>query len=130
MNFDLKKPCKNCPFAKAETRIKFRCRERAEEIAEQAYRSGFPCHLSAEYQESEDDGGVGDGGYVFGAETQHCAGALGVMANDYLMTGSPWPAIDNSEDMAEKIIERMGPENLALCFESEEDFIEANNGEE
>lgn len=123
MRFDLKRPCKNCPFGKAETRIIFRCKERAEEIAEQAYRTGFPCHLSADYDDDEDGEG---GGYVFGAETQHCAGALGTFANEYRMMGGSWPAIDNSEEMAEQIIERMGDEGLAMCFESEQDFIEAN----
>lgn len=123
----LKKPCKNCPFAKSEHRITFRCRERAEEIAEQAYRQGFPCHLSADYQEGEDEGGYGEGGYVFGQGTQHCAGALGMFANEYRFDGTVWPAIDNDEDEAERIVKRMG-DNLDLCFESEEEFLAANSG--
>jgi hypothetical protein len=124
MKMQLRKPCKNCPFGVAETRIKFRCRERAEEIAEQAYRDGFPCHLSAEL-EDDDDFGEG-GGYVPGPNTQHCAGALGMFANEYQFGGSVWPAIGNSERVAEQIIKRMGPEGLAMCFESEAAFIEAN----
>lgn len=95
--------------------------------AEQAYRTGFPCHLSADYDEDE----PGDGeaaGYVFGAETQHCAGALGTFANEYRHDGMVWPAIDNSEAMAEQIIERMGDAGLAMCFESEQEFIDANDG--
>lgn len=70
MKFDLRTPCKNCPFRTDETAIRFSCRERAEEIEESAYRNGFPCHLSAELDEDEDNGG-----YVFGRSTQHCVGA-------------------------------------------------------
>lgn len=40
----LKKPCLHCPFSKHPERIRFTCRERAEEIEEIAYRQGFPCH--------------------------------------------------------------------------------------
>lgn len=71
MEFDLKRPCKNCPFRTDETAIRFACRERAEEIEESAYRNGFPCHLSAHIDEDDDDAG-----YEFGEGTQHCAGAL------------------------------------------------------
>jgi len=121
MRFDLKKPCKNCPFGIAETRIKFACRERAEEIEEQAYRQGFPCHLSADLQEDTD---YSDGGYVFGEGTQHCAGALGMYINgDHY----GWPAIENDEDLADEIAERMGLDGLAMCFGSEKDFIDAND---
>lgn len=70
MRFDLKTPCKNCPFRTDETAIRFAVRERAEEIEESAYRNGFPCHLSAELDEDDEDGG-----YEFGDKTQHCAGA-------------------------------------------------------
>ena len=61
MKFDLKTPCKNCPFMNTKDGIKFACRERAEEIEEQAYRNGFPCHLSAVDTSDEDE----DGGFVF-----------------------------------------------------------------
>jgi hypothetical protein len=71
VKFDLKTPCKNCPFRTDATAIRFSCRERAEEIEESAYRHGFPCHLSAELNEDDENGG-----YEFGANTQHCAGAL------------------------------------------------------
>ena len=80
MRFDLRTPCKNCPFRTDETAIRFACRERAEEIEESAYRNGFPCHLSAEYTGDDDE----DGGYEFGENTQHCAGAM-IM---YLLDGS------------------------------------------
>ena len=78
MRFDLKTPCKNCPFRTDDTAIRFRCRERAQEIEESAYRNGFPCHLSAEFTGDDDE----DGGYEFGDNTQHCAGALIMYLSD------------------------------------------------
>ncbi len=47
MKFDLVRPCKYCPFRNDETRIAFQCRSRAEDIAETAYRFGFPCHATS-----------------------------------------------------------------------------------
>jgi hypothetical protein len=118
MRSQLKTPCKNCPFANRETRIKFRCAERAEEIAEGAYRNGFPCHLSAEPHE-DDDGETS--GYVFGEKTQHCAGAIGMFLNDNY---TAWPGLDNREIDASKWTKAM-----AVAFESEEAFIAANAGD-
>lgn len=79
VKFDLKTPCKNCPFMNTKDGIKFSCRERAEEIEEQAYRNGFPCHLSAVDTSDEDEE---NGGFEFGRNTQHCAGALLVFFKD------------------------------------------------
>lgn len=113
---DLKVPCKNCPFANRSTRITFACRERAEEIEEQAYRQGFPCHLSADNTEDEDE----DGGFVFGEKTQHCAGAVGMYLNqgDYA-----WPGVDNEEPEGDW---RKAQE---VAFESVEAFLDANTTE-
>lgn len=122
MKTDLKKPCKNCPFSNTPTRIKFAGIERATEIAESAYRNGFPCHLSAVHLDEEDDP-IGEGGFVPGDGTQHCAGALGMFARSEF--GSGWPGIGNDEDEVERILDRMGS-NIELCFETEEEFIEAN----
>lgn len=116
--FQLKRPCKNCPFAPTKTRIKFACRERAEEIAETAYRHGFPCHLSA-VDTSEDDE---DGGYVFGDNTQHCVGAIMMFLGDGNECG--WPGIDNDEELADRLSEHV--DWKAPHFETEEDFLEAN----
>lgn len=118
MRFDLKKPCLNCPFGKADTRIRFRGKDRAREIEELAYRQGFPCHLSATIDDEDDEGG-----YEFGPNTQHCAGAIGMFLNgDY----TEWPGIDNDDRIAEVASERLGREGLAMCFDSPEDFVEAN----
>lgn len=111
--FSLKKPCRHCPFSPAKTAIKFRGRERAEQISETAYRNGFPCHKSAIDAE--------DRGYVFGPETQHCAGALMMLIYEH---PEGWPGIDNDEDRADKIREHM--DWRAPHFECEQDFLDAN----
>ena len=119
MKWDLRKPCKNCPFGDTPTRIRFACKERAEEIEESAYRNGFPCHLSA-VNTSDDD--PDDGGFVFGDDTQHCAGAL-IM---YLQDGGgnvPFEWLD--EDEQDRIRERL--DWSAPVFENETAFIEAND---
>ncbi len=120
MRWDLRTPCKNCPFANTADRITFAARERAEEIEESAYRNGFPCHLSAEYHEDPDDE---SGGFEFGPNTQHCAGALLM----YLMSGSGNVPFENlPEDQQDEIRERMNWD--APVFESEDAFLDANTG--
>lgn len=116
--FKLKRPCKHCPFAPTKTRIVFSCKERAEEIAESAYRNGFPCHESATCV--EDDNGDSNG-YVFGPKTQHCAGAIMMFIRD---SHTAWPGLDNDEDLVEKLEAHM--DWKAPHFETEEDFIAAN----
>ena len=116
MEFDLKTPCKNCPFRNGTDRIVFRGRERAEEIAETAYREGFPCHLSAEYDEFRN-------GFVPGERTQHCAGSLAMFARD--ACGSPWPGINNSERRLKRVTAQLEP-IFDQVFKSEEAFIAAN----
>ncbi len=119
--YDLKKPCKNCPFGNTENRIRFRRRERAEEISESAYRRGFPCHLSAERLEPTD---YMDGGYVFGAETQHCVGAAMMFMED---GHDCWPGVMNNDDLVEEWANRI--DWTAPHFESEESFLDANSEE-
>lgn len=119
---NLKVPCKNCPFANRPTRITFSCRERAEEIAESAYRHGFPCHLSADHVD-EDDDPIGGGGFYFGEKTQHCAGAIGMFLND---SNDTWPGVDNDYSISEMDWSAA----QAVAFESEEAFIEANLSKE
>lgn len=110
--FALKKPCKHCPFSPGPEAIRFRSRSRAEEIAESAYRNGFPCHKS-----SID---VEDYGYVMGPETQHCAGALMMFVSDGHEEG--WPGIENDEDRADKIRAHM--DWKSPHFECEQDFLD------
>lgn len=120
--YQLKRPCKYCPFAPTKTRIVFSCADRAEEIAEQAYRRGFPCHESAKLEETGDE----EEGYVFGPKTQHCAGAIMMFLADGNDCG--WPGIDNDEDLAERL--SLHVDWNAPHFQSEQDFIDANKGED
>lgn len=122
MKFDLKTPCRNCPFRTDETRITFRCRSRAEEIEEIAYRQGFVCHLSADECETPD----GESYFDFGENSQHCAGALIMYLNETGGSGNvPFEQLDQEEQDA--ISERI--DWTAPVFETGEDFINANAGE-
>lgn len=115
----LRKPCKHCPFAPTDTRITFSGPERAMEIAESAYRDGFPCHESATLHEDED----GErNGFVFGAKTQHCAGA----AMMFLQQGSSraWPGIGNDQELADKLVEALDWD--APHYKCEANFVRAN----
>lgn len=117
----LKVPCKNCPFADRPERIRFACRERAEEIEELAYRQGFPCHLSAEEVESFDGE---ETFFEFGEKTQHCAGAIGMFLNDgYDST----PGTDN-ESLDDGTFGDWS-EAQKVAFLSVEDFLAANEAE-
>ena len=118
MRFDLKNPCKNCPFMNTKHSIKFSCRERAEEIEEQAYRNGFPCHLSAINTSDDDE----DGGFVFGENTQHCAGALIVFLKDGYDGNVPFEQLD--EDEQDRIKERLNWN--APTYESVEHFLDGS----
>lgn len=118
--FPLRRPCKNCPFQPTKAAIKFACVERAEEIAESAYRNGFPCHLSATDTSDEDEE---HGGYVFDEKTQHCAGAIMMFIRDGNECG--WPGIGNDEELAEKLEAQM--DWRAPHYESEQDFIAASD---
>lgn len=124
MRFDLKVPCKNCPFGTGKHRITFACKERAEEIAESAYRNGFPCHLSAHNTEDDDDDCGEESGFVFArhGNTQHCAGALAMFIND---GHDCTPGTGNNEDLFETLRGQL-VDAFPIVFETEQDFIEAN----
>lgn len=116
MKFDLRKPCRNCPFRTDGQPIRFASRERTEEIEEQAYRHGFPCHLSAELIENDND----SDGYVAGPNTQHCAGAARMYLNGG--DGRPWPGIDNDEELFSKLEKQL--DWRLPVFESVEAFLD------
>lgn len=122
MRYDLKTPCKHCPFRNDATRIKFSCRERAEEIEESAYRNGFPCHKSADHIEDEDAADGESGGYVEGEKSQHCVGFIIMQLKGGEDT---WPGLDNDEDLAERLRNQVDWD--APVFDSPDDFIEANS---
>lgn len=116
MKFDLKTPCKNCPFRTDATAIRFACRERAEEIEEIAYRNGFPCHLSADHVEDDE----GEGGYVFGDGTQHCAGALIMHSRD---GDGNVPFLWLPEDEQDRVRDRL--DWNAPVYQSADDFLDS-----
>jgi hypothetical protein len=124
MRFDLKTPCKNCPFRSDETAIRFACRERAEEIEESAYRNGFPCHLSADSIEDEDTRDGESGGFVPGENTQHCVGYI-ILQIKASCGGSSWPGIDNDEALLDRLEAQVDLD--APVFDSVEDYLAANN---
>jgi len=122
MKFDLKRPCKHCPFANTPDRITFACQERAEEIEETAYRQGFVCHEHSEYV--EDETGENDG-YVFAqnGSSQHCFGALAM----YVKEGGgnvPWERLSGEEQR--RWWSRIDKEAFNTVFDNEEAFIGAN----
>jgi hypothetical protein len=118
MRFDLKKPCLNCPFRADETRIRFADRERAEDIEEQAYRRGFPCHKTATIDDDDEDGG-----YEFSSngKSQHCIGAIMMWISEG--TDST-PGTNNDDDLFSRISERVDW-NVPV-FQNTEDFFDAN----
>lgn len=129
MKFDLIRPCKICPFANTPDRITFACRERAAEIENAAYRQGFVCHEHAEYIEGTD---YCDGGFDFKQDgsSQHCFGALAMyLKNEWKNVPFEW-ACENDPDLEERWWKRVDMEALKTVFESEEEFLEANDGRE
>lgn len=117
MQFDLRTPCKNCPFRTDETAIRFACLKRAEEIAESAYRHGFPCHLSADFTGDDDE----DGGYVFGENTQHCVGATLMFLKNGGTGNVPFERLRRAEQS--RVENRLDWD--APVYEDERDFLES-----
>lgn len=115
--YRLKRPCKHCPFSRSKDAIKFSSRVRAAEILNTAYLHGFPCHESAVENES-------DGGFQFGPQTQHCAGALMMFIADG--QGS-WPGVGNSREIPDQLLHHL--DWNSPYFSSEAEFMEANTPE-
>jgi len=119
MNFTLKRPCENCPFTTKESRIKFACKERAEEIAEIAYRQGFACHVTGEDFEDRDGSGYID--FASDGSSSFCGGALLM----FLKEGTEPVQFERLNEYKKNVI-RNRLDWDAPVFESEEDFINAN----
>lgn len=122
--FKLKRPCAHCPFRTDGNPIRFAALERAQEIEEQAYRSGFPCHETVECRE---DPLTGDEGFHFDEGGSYCIGYV-IMRLKQDGDCDPWPAIDNDEDLLRAVAEHLGDWWNAPVFESEAAFFEANKG--
>lgn len=122
MQFDLKRPCKNCPFANTENRITFACRERAEEIENIAYRQGFVCHEHSEHVEETE---YEPGGFVFrnDGSSQHCWGAIAMYVKN---GGSSVPWENLSVKRQDRWWDRADMKALETVFDGEEEFLEAN----
>lgn len=75
MKFDLKRPCKDCPFRKDV--VGYLTRGRAREILYAIMRQDqtFTCHKTISGERLQDEQGT-DVGYDPGDQDQHCAGAL------------------------------------------------------
>ena len=123
MRFDLKRPCRLCPFANTEHRITFASRERAEEIEEAAYRQGFVCHEHSELVEEDE---YNEGGFVFAADgsSQHCWGALAMYLHNSGSGNVPFEWL--SEEEQQRWWDRADTDALSIVFEDEEAFLEAN----
>jgi len=82
MNFDLIRPCANCPFR--NDKPGYLRRERVEELEEGMERGTFACHKTVDYdrwdEESGEDGEPAD--YTHDGTEQHCAGALILMEKE------------------------------------------------
>ena len=75
MNFNLTRPCANCPF-RTEPRF-YLGRERAEGIAELLMddHSTFHCHETIDYSKVNGEDRLPDGCGIGDRDTEHCAGA-------------------------------------------------------
>jgi hypothetical protein len=122
VKWDLKRPCKACPFrpgAIEDGVIRFACRERAEEIEESAYRNGFVCHEHATYVEGI--GGGDEDGYTFGEDgEQHCVGALLM----YMDGGGNVPFEHLDEDEQVRIQQRLDWEP-GTYYMDESEFLDS-----
>lgn len=107
MKYDLKKPCRDCPFIKS-TNFKF-TRAKAHGIATQ--NGGFPCHKTAKQKR---------GSFQAERDSQACAGRLIMLERD------------NQPDQMMRIAERIGLYDRTKLdmkhpdvFDSIGDFMEA-----
>lgn len=67
--FDLKRPCKDCPFRRSRAGAYRLKPERLEEIRT---ATAFQCHKTADYSAGDDEGRSGD-------KPQQCAGLMAVL---------------------------------------------------
>jgi hypothetical protein len=80
MHFDLKKPCKSCPF-RTNSLKGWLGKSRAKEIADALYKKDqtFSCHKTVDYNSSDWDDESGERIYFNREGEQHCVGALIMM---------------------------------------------------
>lgn len=117
MHFDLKRPCKSCPFRKDVPG--YLGKRRAREIIDAILREDqtFTCHKTITGERVEDEHG-NEIGYAPGLQDQHCAGAL-LMEKRY-----GWP---NKMPRIAQLMGIFDPEALRddkTVFETESAMIE------
>lgn len=81
MNFDMRKPCENCPFRR-DCLPGWLGRDRAKEIADGmlVQQATFACHKTVEWTDNEgEEDGEPEQLVVNQEEQEHCAGALIMM---------------------------------------------------
>lgn len=125
MDFDLKRPCANCPF---RSDIMFHLNtDRVEEILDGIlYQDAtFACHKTTHGEEVEDD--EGNTYYNHTGKEQHCAGALLLMEH----MERPNQMMRIAERL--RLYKRDELDYTSLVFETDDDMIEAyreRNGDE
>ena len=122
-NYDLKRPCLNCPFRTDDTAIRFASGDRALAIWASGYFHGFPCHKAAEYVEADGDDNSRSG-YYLGAESQHCAGFIIMQLQ--VLKGLPWPGIGDSQEVADWLAARV--DMSAPVFDDVNEYLRASSG--
>lgn len=78
MNFNLKRPCNNCPF-RTDTLKGWLGAARAQDIIDSITRQDqtFACHKTTTSTDDDDENeGERTGGRIVDADAEHCAGAL------------------------------------------------------
>ena len=121
MKYDLKKPCKSCPFVIA---IEFHLRpERIEEIRD--CRAEFSCHNTGDYDGDDDvydEAGVGNP-YRSTEGEQHCLGHL-------IVCWADWGGFDQIQAMSARAgmfkPEELPTPEAAGVFATWDDMIDAN----
>ena len=114
MNYNLKKPCANCPFR--DDIDPFITQERAEEIAESLslQQLDFPCHKTVDY--SGDDGGrIKD-------KSEMCAGAMIMLEKE----GRPTQMMRISERLG--MYDASSLEMDSAVYSDCDEFVEAHEG--
>ena len=113
MKFNLKKPCKNCPFRK-DSEKSWLGKKRAEGIAETitSGKGTFSCHKTT---------GVVEGVEVPQSKQSHCFGALQMLRNmDSLETGFIFQMAERLLSVSFEGIKK----DFTICFENDTQFIE------
>lgn len=75
MKYDMTKPCKKCPFVKANRFPLTRARKHEIMTSIYYYDQSFPCHQTTERFEGDN----GDEDLIATERSQHCAGAMIVL---------------------------------------------------